>query len=432
MSAELTTPEHSERPPARLGLKKARTGLLLGFFALLVFAAGYALGYDGYKADVNGVKVNISRSIPEERQNVDFALFWQVWDTLEESYFDGARIDDANLVWGAIKGMVSAVGDPYTVFLTPSENKVTQEDLSGSFEGVGIQIGFKGSQLAVVAPLPDSPAEEAGIEAGDIIFGIMDAEKDIERGTEGMTLPEAVQLIRGKRGTTVTLSLLREGSDTPLVLDVVRREINVPSVTLKFVGENESVAHLKVLKFGGDTLSEWNEAVIAIQQKQNLAGIIIDVRNNPGGYLQGAVDLSSEFMTDGDVVVVEEYANGSKNEFFVKKPGRLTREKLVLLVNGGSASASEILAGALRDTKKVPIVGQASFGKGTVQEAKQLDGNTGLHVTVARWLTPSGFWVNEGGLVPDYEVGDNPETSEDEQLTRAIEVLTNFSSLSGR
>lgn len=416
----------------KFSLNKARVFITVLLVAILAFVVGYALGDDGYKAEANGIKVNISRDLPEEQKSLDFSLFWQVWDTVEESYFDTKKIDDANLVWGAIKGMVAAVGDPYTVFLTPEEQRVTQEDLSGNFEGIGIQIGYIGTQLAVVAPLPSSPAEEVGILAGDIIVGIKDEAKGVERGTVGISLPDAVQLIRGEAGSTVTLSLLREGQDAPVIVDVTRREINVPSVTLKFVGEGETIAHLKVLKFGGETLDEWNEAVLEIQKKQNLSGIILDVRNNPGGYLQGAVDLGSEFLENGDVVVIEEYGNGSKNEFFVERAGKLTREKTVVLVNGGSASASEILAGALRDIKKTPIVGETSFGKGTVQEAKVLTGDTGLHITVARWLTPSGFWVNENGLKPDYELADNPETEEDEQLTRAIEVVNNFSSLSGR
>jgi carboxyl-terminal processing protease len=324
---------------------------------------------------------------------------------------------ESDLVLGAMKGMVAAVGDPYTVFLTPSENKVTQEDLSGNFEGVGIQIGFKGASLAVVAPLPGSPAEEAGVKAGDLIAGIKDEEKDIERGTVGITLPEAVQIIRGKAGTTVKLSLLRDGNDTPIVVDLVRREINVPSVTLSFVGPQENIAHLKVSKFGGETLTEWDNAILEIQKKQNLAGIVVDVRNNPGGYLQGAVDLGSEFLEEGEVVVSEEYADGSRDEYYVERVGRLIRENTVVLINGGSASASEILAGALRDTKKAPLIGETSFGKGTVQEAKQLENDLGLHITVARWLTPAGTWVNEKGLTPDHIVEDNVETPEDEQLS---------------
>lgn len=409
--------------PPRAGLNKVRALLVGLLFGILSFTIGYSLGRDGFVATQNGVKVTINREVPTEFRDVNFDQFWKVWDTLSESYFDKTKINDANLVWGAIKGMVAAVGDPYTVFLTPDEQRVTEEDLSGNFEGIGIQIGFKGSQLAVVAPLPGSPAEEAGIEAGDIIAGIVDEEKDIERGTTGITLPEAVQIIRGRAGSTVTLSLLREGVEAPIVVDVVRRQINVPSVALEFVGEEGKIAHLKVLKFGGETQAEWNEAVLTILQRSNLSGIILDVRNNPGGYLQGAVDLGSEFLPKGEVVVVEEYANGDKVEFFVENAGRLTREQIVVLVNGGSASASEILAGALHDLKDAPLVGERTFGKGTVQEAKRLEGEAGLHITVARWLTPSGIWVNNEGLTPDYEVEDNPETLEDEQLNRAIELI---------
>src|SRR3989344_1280542 len=416
----------------KVGLNKARVIVLGLLVAVFAFAVGYAAGVDGYKATAQGFKVNISREIPPEQKDLDFNLFWQVWDTLEESYFDHSKIKDANLVLGAIKGMVAAVGDPYTAFLTPDEQRVTQEDLSGNFEGIGIQIGFIGTQLAVVAPLPNSPAEEAGIVAGDIIVGIKDEAKGVERGTVGITLPEAVQLIRWEAGSKITLSLLREGAEAPVVADVVRKEIAVPSVALEFVGEGERIAHLRVLKFGGETLAEWNEAVLEIQKKADLTGIIVDVRNNPGGYLLGAVDLGSEFLENGDTVVVEEYANGGKNEFFVERAGKLTRDKVVVLINGGSASASEILAGALRDIKETPLVGETSFGKGTVQDAKELEGGTGLHITVAKWLTPSGVWVNEGALKPDYEVEDNPETPEDEQLTKAIEVINNFSSLSGR
>lgn len=428
---EPSTNRPVESHPSKSSLR-ARVFVALLFVAVFAFGVGYSLGVGGYKAEVNGIKVNISRDLPSDKKELDFSLFWQVWDTVKESYFDTKKINDANLVWGAIKGMVAAVGDPYTVFLTPDEQRVTQEDLSGNFEGIGIQIGYIGTQLAVIAPLPGSPSEEVGIKAGDIIVGIKDEARGVERGTVGISLPEAVQLIRGKAGSKVTLSLLREGQDEPLIMEVTRQEIKVPSVTLKFVGEGGTIAHLKIHKFGEETFNEWGEAVLEIQKKQNLAGIIVDVRNNPGGYLQGAVDLGSEFLEKGDVVVVEEYANGSKDEFFVEETGKLSREKIVVLINGGSASASEILAGALRDIKKTPIVGETSFGKGTVQDVKVLAGGTGLHITVARWLTPSGYWVDGNGLTPDIELPDNPETEEDEQLTRAIEVVNNFSSLSGR
>ena len=410
-------------------IRNVKFFLFVLFFGLFAFGAGLALGANGYQVTPAGLKVRLDRSTPPDKKDLDFSLFWRVWDMVKNSYFDNSKISETDMFFGAIKGMVSAVGDPYTVFLTPDENKIVREDLSGNFEGIGIQIGFKGSQLAVIAPLPDSPAEAAGIRAGDIIAVIKDKEKNIDRGTVGMSLPDAVQLIRGKAGSVVTLTLIRDGEKSPIIVDVVRKTINVPSVTLDFIGPEKNIAHIKVLKFGGETLSEWGQAILNIQTKQGLEGIIVDLRNNPGGYLQGAVDLGSEFLQEGQIVVVEEYANGSKNEFFVEKSGKLNREKLVVLVNDGSASASEILAGALRDIKKTPIVGTVTFGKGTVQEAKELESGTGLHITVARWLTPSGFWVNGNGLSPDYEVEDNPETIEDEQLSKAVEVLKNINSL---
>jgi carboxyl-terminal processing protease len=322
--------------------------------------------------------------------------------------------------------MVAAVGDPYTVFLTPSNNKVVQEDLQGSFDGIGIQIGFKGTQLAVIAPLPGSPAEKAGVEAGDLIVGIRDEKKNIDTGTVGITLPDAVQMIRGEKGTSVELALLREGEDELIVIEITRDSIEVPSVVLEYVGEQENIAHIKVLKFGGETKAEWDNAVIDALTKKDLRGIILDVRNNPGGYLQGAVELGTDFLEVGSVVVVEETYAGEKNKFKVEDLGRLRNQKTIVLVNKGSASASEILAGALRDDRGIILVGEKTFGKGTIQEPQQINNGAGLHITIARWLTPDGIWVDQEGLTPDHELEDNPDTEEDEQLEKAIELINNI------
>ena len=387
------------------------------------FSAGYLLGFKGYQGSLAEFpKVTITRELPPDKKDLDFSLFWRVWDTINTSYFDKEKVISANMVYGEIEGMVSALGDPYTVFLPPDKNRVVQEDLLGSFDGIGIQIGFKGNQLAVIAPLPNSPSEKAGIEAGDFIVGIKDEAKGIERGTVGISITDAVSAIRGPAGTIVTLTLLREGQEEPIVVDVVRESIDVPSVTLTFVGDDENIAQVRLLKFGGETEAEWEEAVIEILKKQSLKGIVLDLRNNPGGYLQGAVDIASEFMKTGRVVVIEERGE-QKSEYVVEKIGRFPNTPLVVLVNQGSASASEILAGALRDDKKVKLVGEKTFGKGTIQEPQQVDGGAGLHITVARWLTPSGVWVDGEGLTPDFELEDNGETDEDEQLQKAIELL---------
>lgn len=408
----------------KLSLQKVRHLALNFLVVALIFAVGYFIGNKGLGLDFsNFPKVSISRELPINRQNVDFSLFWRVWDTLETSYFDKSKINEGDMVYGSIKGMVEALGDPYTAFLTPSENKITQEDLNGSFEGVGIQIGFKGKQLAIIAPLPDSPAEEAGVKAGDFIIGIKDEVKKIDRGTVGISLPEAVEIIRGRAGSKVTLLLLRDGQAEPIAVEITRKKLNVPTLVLSYVGEGGSLVHIRLLKFGAETESEWNKAVREILAKKEVKGIILDLRNNPGGYLQSAVDVASDFVKTGAVVVVEERGDGGKIEFKSERIGLLTKLPLVILVNEGSASASEILAGALRDLNKVKIVGEKSFGKGTIQEPLQLEGGTGLHITVARWLTPSGTWVNGTGLEPDVKIEDDEKTTEDEQLQEAIKLL---------
>lgn len=413
----------------KLPFMTVRKTLIYSILVGTIFGLGYLTGVKGFRAQATEFpKVTISRELPPDKQDVDFALFWKVWDTLHERYYDKSKLVPAKLVNGAIRGMVAAVEDPYTVFLPPSENKVIQEDLQGNFEGVGIQIGFKGTQLAVIAPLPDSPAEEAGIEAGDYIIGIKDEARGIDRGTVGITLPEAVEAIRGRAGTKVTLLLLREGVDEPIDVEITRKSINVPSVVLELVDDPSEgpgrIAHIKVLKFSGETFGEWEDAVSTILRNSDVDGIVLDVRNNPGGFLQGSVDLASEFLDKGNVVTIEEHGDGERSEYKVERVGRLRNRKVVVLINEGSASASEILAGALKDNKNFSLVGETSFGKGTIQEPQQINGGSGLHITIARWLTPKGTWVNEKGLTPDIEVVDNPDTEEDEQLKRAIEALS--------
>ena len=288
---------------------------------------------------------------------------------------------------------------------------------------MGIQIGFKGNQLAVISPLPSSPAERVDIKAGDFIIGIRDELKALDRGTVGITLPEAVQAIRGPANTKVTFILLRQGNDQPFEVQVTREKINIPSIVLGYINTNKYIAHLKILKFSGETINEWGETVIALLKNSELKGVVIDVRNNPGGILDDAVELASDFLNVGDVVVIEEDGSDQRSETRVEKLGRLKNLKLVVLINQGSASASEILAGTLRDNKNVKLVGETSFGKGTIREAQQINGDSGLHITTARWLTPKGLWVNDGGLKPDIEIEDNEETEQDEQLDKAIELL---------
>src|SRR3989344_3579034 len=329
-------------------LPKIRLYTIILILIVVSFSGGVWLGKRDVSLQAEGLKskITISRNIPERHADVDFNLFWEVWDRLEGSYFDKSKVDKAKMVYGAISGMVSAVGDPYTVFLPPEEQKRTKEDLGGEFEGVGIQIGFKGTQLAVIAPLEGTPASKVDVKAGDYIVGIKDKNKNLELGTVGVSLPDAVNAIRGPAGTAVALILTREGVDKPFEVEIVAR----------------------------------GNAVLREDGKGNKTGIAV---------------------------------NGK---------GQLINIPLVVLVNKGSASASEIVAGALKDYGRAKIVGTKTFGKGTIQESIDL-GEAGIHITTERWLTPNGTWVNTVGLAPDVEVEDDVKTEEDEQLLEAIKLL---------
>ncbi len=411
----------------RLNFAVVRKVVLISLGIGIVFMSGYYFGVNGFKLDSGTFpKVKISRSIPKNQSDVDFALFWKVWDTIDSSYYDKSKINVSKMVYGAISGLTSSLGDPYTAFLPPEENKVVEEDLSGSFQGVGIQIGFKGKNLAVIAPLPNSPAEEAGIKAGDLIIGLVDTEKKIEISTAGINLNDAVKIIRGKAGTKITLVLLRGESTESFKKEIVREAIDVPSVTVSYL-ESDKVAHIKLIKFGADTDNEWQKVVDEVTAKSGqVTGIILDLRNNPGGYLQSSVDIAGEFMKKGSVAVIEDRGGKNRTEYKTDRTGKFGNMKVVVLVNGGSASASEILAGALSEGMGYKLVGDKTFGKGTIQEPLQLEKGSSLHITIAKWLTPKGNWVHEKGITPDVEIKDNEETLEvDEQLQKAIELVKN-------
>ncbi|NOY14845.1 MAG: PDZ domain-containing protein [bacterium] len=374
---------------------------------------------------------NVSRV--NKPSDVDMGLFWRVWDEVEKSFLFKDKIDHKKMIEGAIKGMVASLGDPYTSFLPAKANKESKADLRGQFEGVGMQLGYIDEKLAVIAPLDDTPADRAGVKAGDFILAINDEE------SLKMSLPEAVEKIRGPKGTKVKLSLLRAGQPQPITVEIIRDTITVPSVKVKFVKVDGKVyAHLKLMRFGDLTESQWRQAVDKILFKQNeeggrFEGIILDLRNNPGGYLNGAVFVASEFLDRG-VVVVEEGLSGTRKSLRVNRQGRLINQPLVVLVNKGSASASEIVAGALRDRKRAVIVGMTTFGKGTVQQAKDVDGGAGLHITVAKWLTPDGEWVHKKGIEPQVKAFKsveemmklNYDQMDEAFVNKAVEVLSKY------
>lgn len=406
----------------RFNIFFVRKLVLILSIVLVSFGSGYFLGFKGFKAQFKSFKeVNFVREVSPDK-GADMSLFWNVWDTLGAKYFDKTKLNPQSMVYGAISGMVGAVGDPYTIFLPPVQNKVSNEDLSGSFEGVGIEIGYKGARLAVVSPLPASPAEQAGVKPGDFIVRIKDDAKNIDESTSGITLPDAVSVIRGPAGTKVTLTLIRDGQDKPIVVDITRTKLTVPSVTLNIVSDGK-IADIKVNKFAADTNGGWNGIISKIKGDVNIKGVIVDLRNNPGGYMQGAIDLASEFIPIGKVVVIED-RSGARTDYKVNKVGRLIGMPVVVLINGGSASASEIFAGALRDDLEAKLVGEKSFGKGTIQEPIDIEGGSGLHVTVAKWLTPNGTWVHEKGLDPDVKIGNQENASGDAELDAAVKLLS--------
>lgn len=396
--------------------------------AILAFLLGWQVGLREVQIRWVSYKptVSIANKQPPKNINLDFKLFWDTWDLLSREYLVKEAIDAQKLFYGAISGMVQAVGDPYTFFLTPEQQKSSKEELNGAFEGVGIQLGFnKDKRLVVIAPLSGTPAEKIGIQAGDLILKIDD------KDTSGISLPEAVKLIRGAKGTQVKLTILTEDDGEPKEYNLIRDTIIVKSVEVayKTTPRGKDVAVLKLSRFGERTEDEWSEAVSDVVSK-NPQGLVLDIRNNPGGFLEGAVFIASEFLDSADLVVLQENASGQKTQFEVNRKGKLANIPMTVLINKGSASASEIVAGALQDRKRAKLVGEKSFGKGTIQEAQDLEGGTGIHITVAKWLTPNGRWVNDtNGLEPDVLVEPPKEESEekddtkDPQLDKALELM---------
>lgn len=357
----------------------------------------------------------------------DMSLMWQVRNVLSQKFLEKDKVeDDKALKYGAIEGMVAALDDPYTIYLPPEENKSANEDLSGELKGVvGISLGYKDKTLAVMSPIAKSPAAVAGVQAGDLILKIIDKAKNLDRDTTGISLDEAVDLIRGDIGTDVTLKMYREGESDTFEVTLKRAVIEVPGVELEWKEyQGKNVAWVKFYKFSEQVFDEWDKVVNEIKAKSNdnYGGIVLDLRNNPGGYLQASVVVASDFLSDG-VVVKQESTSGITETYAVDKSrGKLLNDKLVVLINGGSASASEILAGALKDYNRAELVGTKSFGKGTVQETEDFRDGSGLHVTIAKWLLPNGKNIHGEGIEPDVEV-KNDELGIDSQLDKAMEEL---------
>jgi carboxyl-terminal processing protease len=320
------------------------------------------------------------------------------------------------MFYGSIKGLAGAMNDPYTVFMTPTETKEFSNDMAGTFEGIGAEVGMRNELITIIAPLSGMPAEKAGVKAGDKIYAIDG------KSTIGMTVDEAVKAIRGKKGTIVTLTLIRDKENTPRDIKIERGIIVVKSVNVTY--RSDGLAVIKVSNFNDDTADLFNKAVKEILVKKP-KGIILDLRNNPGGYLDTAVSMASDWIKAGPVVL-EQFGDGKRNEYNALGNPRLGDYKTVVLVNGGSASASEIVAGALRDYKKATLMGEKTYGKGSVQTIQDLSDGSSIKITIATWMTPNGDFINEKGLLPQVEVkmtADDIEKNRDPQLQKAVDSI---------
>lgn len=403
----------------------------------LSFGAGFLFGRPtntlaapskGLVAQSNGSVQNLESNPPAELQtDADFNEFWLMWKMLKEKYYK-QPVDDISLLHGAMQGLAGGLGDPYTVYFPPKNAKEFSEALQGKFEGIGAEIGIKNNQLQVIAPLPGSPSEQAGVLAGDAILSID------KKDTTEMSVEEAVTLIRGKKGTIVTLVVGRVKTETDAKgkkkqtystkeIPITRDTIEVKSVRTKFL--KDGIASIEITHFNQDTGDLFSSAVDEVLAKDP-KGLILDLRNNPGGYLDKATQIAGEWV--GDLVVVSERKQGKITEQFRGTgQNRLRDVPTIVLVNQGSASASEIVAGALQDYKKAKLVGMKTFGKGSVQDYVELPDKGALKVTIAEWLTPSERSIDKTGIAPDVEIDktqDDTNAGRDPQLDKALEILT--------
>lgn len=353
--------------------------------------------------------------------NIDFSLFWDAYNKLQQNFIDPSKIADKKIVYGAVKGMTESLGDPYTDFFDPEQAQRFQQDLKGSFDGIGVEIGVKKDMLTVIAPLKGTPGQQAGLQSGDIIVKINDQD------SVNMTADEAVSLIRGPKGTAVTLSIMRDDWNSPKDIKIIRDTIKVPSIEWSL--KDNDVAYIQIYQFD-ETLASDFEAIALKVLQSPAKKIVLDLRDNPGGYLEIAQNIAGWFLQRGQTVTIEDFGKGKPQQTYkAEGNSNLANYPIVVLINQGSASASEILAGALRDDRGVKLIGNKSFGKGCVQEVINLNGGSFLKITIANWLTPKGSSISDVGLAPDVKVDITDEEilqKKDPQLDKALEIVNNL------
>lgn len=400
---------------------KTKSILVLGIMFVLVFVGGIITGRnistDSLGVfDINGVssRVNLDR-------------FWKVWDVVASNYVDSDKVDIEKMVDGAIKGMVNSFDDPATVYLDKAETEEFDSASEGKyFEGIGAELGYEDGQIIVVTPIDGSPAKAAGIRPGDYILKV----DDYEFSTND-SVYDAVARIRGEAGTDVLLNILHRGETSPVDIKITRSEITVPSMTLEFVGEKSDIAHLKVSRFTDNSYASWVslwDSKVGEIKKAGINKIILDLRGNPGGFFDAAIYAGDDFLNNGYVISQQRDGDGKIVKYESKEGGNLTDAKVVVLINSGSASASEILAGALQQAGRAKVIGESTYGKGTAQKVFTLSDGSSLHLTILKWLLPDGTNIDrENPIKPDFEVKLTNEDfikGNDPQMSKALEEVS--------
>lgn len=380
-------------------------GLVIGYFSSYSWNLG--LAWQGLPFHVFGQQLF--------KKQINYSLFDQVWTLIHHRYVK-QPISEEKLFYGTLSGMVAGLDDPYSAFLDPEIAKDFKREMSGSFEGIGIEIAIKNKRLTIIAPLPDTPAARAGLRPGDNIEAIDGLD------SRGLTLDQAARLIRGKKGTSVVLTISREGWLQPKEIEIIRDKIDIKTVNWQM--KNGQIAYIRITHFNENTYQDFSQVVKEILS-QKPKGLILDLRNNPGGYLDVAVDIAG-FWLDNQVVTVSLDAQKKTQEFRSQGNAEFKDLPTVVLINQGSASASEILAGALQDYQLATLLGEKTFGKGSVQELIDLLDGSALKLTTAYWLTPYGRMIDEKGIAPDVEVeltDEDYNANRDPQLDKALELL---------
>lgn len=417
-------------------MKKTKKILLI-IIAIFLLSGVWFFGFFeganwGWKANLPSPFTKLlNREKPVEIPAGDMNIFWDTWEVILQKYVNRQNLDTSKIIEGATKGLVESLGDPYSEFLNAKENEALSQELSGEFFGVGMEIGRKNNTILVISPLPGTPAEKAGLQPNDIILKIDKQE------TNDLSSSEAANLIRGPKGTIVTLTIYRPAWNEAKEIKIIRDRIVVPSLKWQMLNDgialNKRIAYLRIYSFNQPLTFDFYQAAFQIINA-NPAGLIIDLRNNPGGYLDSVINIGGWLLSKGGIVLKEDFGNSEIKIYRANGNSVLKDIPTVVLINEGTASASEILAGALRDDRGVKLIGLKTFGKGSVQELVSLENNNSLKITIAKWLTPNGTIIQDNGLIPDMEIKNEEDLGsyaeinleKDKQLGKALEVLLNL------